>query len=304
MANFYSPTEEGWLKKAKALDEQLVRQQDLKVIDLNTASDVVLHADQITLDEDIKGQEALKEYYSKYFEKYDYKHRFLTSALCAKSNSVFVLSIDENITPKPNAFPSQKSAPSTSYAVWKYDFGEDHLVHGIWFLRQLSKDEIGRKLVTEVDYESDSITPWDLRAKGPSSNVPLVMKVMESASTYSSIWETGNLEKTDDIMVKDMTEVNMIFGGKKTGRDKFKAMIQGVYTSWKPSKTYHELGVTTDGDKVFLFWKQEGEQTDKGIGSSIYGLNLFTCNEEGKITEILGFRQPLTSERSKLLKNP
>lgn len=63
------------------------------------------------------------------------------------------------------------------------------------------------QLVTEVDYDSDSITPWDLRAKGPSSNVPLVMKVMESAGTYSSIWETGNLEKTDDIMVEDMTEV-------------------------------------------------------------------------------------------------
>ena len=63
------------------------------------------------------------------------------------------------------------------------------------------------QLVTEVDYESDSITPWNLRAKGPSSNVPLVKKVMESASTYSSIWETGNLEKTDDIMVEDMTEV-------------------------------------------------------------------------------------------------
>ena len=54
MADFYSPTEEGWLKKAKALDEQLVRQQDLKVIDLHTSPDVLLHADQITLDEDIK----------------------------------------------------------------------------------------------------------------------------------------------------------------------------------------------------------------------------------------------------------
>lgn len=54
MANFYSPTEEGWLKKARQLDEQLVRQQELKVIDQTTSSDVVLHADQITLDEDIK----------------------------------------------------------------------------------------------------------------------------------------------------------------------------------------------------------------------------------------------------------
>lgn len=54
MADFYSPTEEGWLKKAKALDEQLVKQQDLKVIELHTAPDVLLHADQITLDQDIK----------------------------------------------------------------------------------------------------------------------------------------------------------------------------------------------------------------------------------------------------------
>ncbi len=69
-------------------------------------------------------------------------------------------------------------------------------------------------------------------------------------------------------------------------------------------KTYHELGVTGDGDKAFLFWKQEGEQTDKGMGSTIFGLNVFICNAEGKITEILGFRQPLSSERSKLLKNP
>ncbi len=52
--NFYSPTEEGWLKKAKALDEQLVRQQDLKMIDLHTTPDVILHADQITLNDDLK----------------------------------------------------------------------------------------------------------------------------------------------------------------------------------------------------------------------------------------------------------
>ena len=63
------------------------------------------------------------------------------------------------------------------------------------------------QLVTEVNYESDNITPWDLRNKGPSANVPIVMKVMDSASTYSSIWETGNLDKTDDIMVENMTEV-------------------------------------------------------------------------------------------------
>lgn len=58
-----------------------------------------------------------------------------------------------------------------------------------------------------MDYDSDKIVPWDLRSRGPSANVPIVMKVMDSASTYSSIWETGNIEKTDDIMVEDMLEV-------------------------------------------------------------------------------------------------
>ena len=58
-----------------------------------------------------------------------------------------------------------------------------------------------------LDYDSYKITPWDMRARGPTANVPLVKKVMDSASTYSKIWETGNIESTDDIMVEDVTEV-------------------------------------------------------------------------------------------------
>ena len=58
----------------------------------------------------VQGQEALKGYYSKYFEKYDYKHRYLTSALCAKSSSVFVLSVDE-VTAMSKGSPSSMLAP-------------------------------------------------------------------------------------------------------------------------------------------------------------------------------------------------
>ena len=58
--------------------------------------------------------------------------------------------------------------------------------------------------------------------------------------------------------------------------------------------------ITADGDKGFLFWRQEGEQ--KGAASSIFGINVFICNDEGRISEVLGFRQFLASERSTFLR--
>ena len=62
------------------------------------------------------------------------------------------------------------------------------------------------------------------------------------------------------------------------------------------------IAVTSNSNKAFIYWASHGEQTDTHQENHFYGLNLLIFNQEGKVKEILGFRQPLASERPQLLK--
>ena len=51
----------------------------------------------------------------------------------------------------------------------------------------------------------------------------------DAAAEYNRIWATGDVSKVDDIMIKDVEDTNLMFGGEKKGSDKFTEMIQGVF---------------------------------------------------------------------------
>ena len=71
---------------------------------------------------------------------------------------------------------------------------------------------------------------------------------------------------------------------------------------WKPDQVKSSIAVTSDSNKAFIYWASHGEQTDTHQENHFYGLNLLTFNDEGLVKEIIGFRQPLASERPQLLK--
>ena len=71
---------------------------------------------------------------------------------------------------------------------------------------------------------------------------------------------------------------------------------------WSPDQVKCSFAVTSDSNKAFIYWASHGEQTDTHEENHFYGLNLLVFNEKGMVKEILGFRQPLASERPKFLK--
>lgn len=71
---------------------------------------------------------------------------------------------------------------------------------------------------------------------------------------------------------------------------------------WKPDQVKCSIAVTSDSNKAFIYWASHGEQTDTHQENHFYGLNLLVFNEKCVVTEILGFRQPLASERPQFLK--
>ena len=58
-----------------------------------------------------------------------------------------------------------------------------------------------------VDYEAHNITPWEQRARSLSPDRPLAEKVRVSVRAYSRIYESGDPEATDSIMVPDVIGV-------------------------------------------------------------------------------------------------
>ena len=71
---------------------------------------------------------------------------------------------------------------------------------------------------------------------------------------------------------------------------------------WSPDQVKCSIAVTADSNKAFIYWASHGEQTDTHEENHFYGLNLLVFNEKGLVKEILGFRQPLASERPQFLK--
>ena len=61
----------------------------------------------------------------------------------------------------------------------------------------------------------------------------------------------------------------------------------------------------TAGNKSFIFWlnhlKPKGSPEATGH-ITVYGHNLLVFNTEGKISEVIGFRQPMPKERKQILK--
>ncbi|DBB18222.1 TPA: hypothetical protein ACH3X3_003189 [Trebouxia sp. C0006] len=256
--------------------ENIFVSQRVEDLDTLASGKVTLHKDSITLNADIQGIDNLKKYYQ-----------------AEPKDGVFTKLDDK------------ETAPSRCLSIFMYTFNSDGKVNDIKFLRQPSKDEMARKFVKSPDYSS--IPKFD-RAEfsAPKYWEPSAentKKLHAAAAAFNEVWKSGDASIADKILDKDVTDYNLMFGGEpKTGAEEFKKMITGVFKIWSPDQVKCSIAVTSDSNKAFIYWASHGEQTDTHQENHFYGLNLLIFNEKGLVKEILGFRQPLASERPQLLK--
>lgn len=287
--------------------EDIFTTQKVDDLDRLASGKVTLHKDSITLAADIQGIDNLKKYYQAFFKKYDYKHEVLCIAADSTSSVAFSF-VADTAQPKDGVFTKlddKETSASRCLSIFMYTFNSDGKVNDIKFLRQPSKDEMARKFVKHPDYSS--IPKFDgAEFSEPSywkASADNTKKLHDAAASFHEIWKTGDASIADKIMDKDVKDYNLMFGGEpKEGAEQFKSMITGVFKIWSPDQVKASIAVTKDSNKAFIYWASHGEQTDTHQENNFYGLNLLIFNEKGMVKEILGFRQPLASERPQLLK--
>ncbi|KAL3140950.1 hypothetical protein ABBQ32_005474 [Trebouxia sp. C0010 RCD-2024] len=294
------------LSVTKQLEEIYVSQR-VDDLDQLLSGKITLHKDSITLGADLQGIDNLKKYYQAFFKKYDYKHEVLCLAADGPSSVSFSF-VADTAQPKDGVFTNleeKETAPSRCLSIFMYTFNTDGKITDIKFLRQPSKDEMARKFVTSPDYSSipKFVGPEFSDPKYWEPSAETTKRLHTAAASFHEIWKNGDASIADKILDKDVKDYNLMFGGEpKVGSDAFKSMINGVIKVWKPDQVKCSIAVTSDSNKAFIYWASHGEQTDTHQENHFYGLNLLVFNEKCVVTEILGFRQPLASERPQFLK--
>ncbi|KAA6406359.1 MAG: hypothetical protein FRX48_09854 [Lasallia pustulata] len=227
-----------------------------------------------------------------FLQKYNYKHEVLCIAADEPSSVAFSF-VADTAEPKDGVFTKlddKETAPSRCLSIFMYTFNSDGKVNDIKFLRQPSKDEMARKFVKSPDY----------------SSIPKFVGAEFSDPKY---WEPS-AETPRSCMQQQLPSMRSGRLGCQHCRqdpgqgcaEQFKKMITGVFKIWSPDQVKCSIAVTSDSNKAFIYWASHGEQTDTHQENHFYGLNLLIFNEKGLVKEILGFRQPLASERPQLLK--
>jgi hypothetical protein len=291
--------------------EDMLTTQHVQDLDFLADGHVHVHADTITLINDIEGLTGYKNYYQAFFRRYEYKHETLVLAADEATKAVFAFDADLDVKLKEGVYEGlddKDKEPSRCLSIFYYKFSDEGKVKDIYFLRQPSRDEMARKFVNPPDYQMFKFDPKEFAGPKLEPDEARSKKMHDAATEYNRIWATGDVSKVGDIMIKDVNDVNLMFGGEKKGSAKFTEMIQGVFKTWKVDKNTSDVAVTQDSNKAFIFWSSHGKLTAEGgkeTEEHMYGLNLLIFDEkELKIKEILGFRQPLSVERPKLLKAP
>ncbi|KAK9823774.1 hypothetical protein WJX72_005413 [[Myrmecia] bisecta] len=269
--------------------------------------EVTLHKDAITIQADVKGVDDVKQYFQSYFDKYSFKHVAVCGAVDEKANVAFSFAVDQKVTPSAGkfdeSFPDWAKAPSDTAGIWLLEFNGQGKITDIWFLRQLSADEQFRKYKKTVDYSKLNLDPLKYQQSNLEASADRAKKIDQNAHAFSDIWSTGDPSAADSIMAADVRDLDVLYVSELKGPKAFQDMITGVFKSWKQTSSSDTIAVTP-GNKAFVHWSAEGKLETGGDKQSnkLFGLNMLVFNEECKIAEVIGFRQPMSSERQQLLK--
>lgn len=298
-----SEREKQLLEISKQFDSAITN-HDYSKLDGLVADNVVVHKDHLTLREDLKGKAALKHWLQSYSDKYTFQHEVIAGAV-DPNNYAFSFWVDKHVTPKPEAFSTGLSEdakkPSDTLGIWHLSINaQSDKIDEIFFLRQLSRDEIQRKLKTPVDYSSLKLDVHKLKGSGTHTSEERAHAMHDASQKFNDIWAKCDPSLADGIMVDDVRQLDLILAKELRGRDSFKKMIEQYSQSWTPKSNTNRIAVTA-GNKGFIFWLSQGHSKTSGE-DQLYGLNMLVFDDAGKINEILGFREPLQAERDGMLK--
>lgn len=288
-----SPTESKLLDASKQLDAA-VNKRDVDAIKALLADDVIVHKDDLTLKEDLKGLDAVGGWFQAYFDRYVFKsHDAIAGAVDHNEPYVaFSLWQDKGVKRK-----EEGGSPVSTIGMWYHIFGTaggdtTPKIKELYFLRQLSEDEKANKVDKAPEQKTD-FDPSKYAGSGKEANADCAQKHEEAAKKFNGIWASGDATVADSIMTPDVAIYDPVFGKTTTGLEDFKKYISHYNEFWT-SKSNECRIAATPGNKSFLFWKSTGEMK-KGGGSSektLYGLNMLVFDDQCKIKEVVGLRQP------------
>lgn len=285
------------LEASKTFDGA-ISQKDVSSLTNLLAKDAILHHDGITRGQDIVGSDNILGWLQTYPNQYDYKsHEVIAGAVDEQNKSAFSFFLDQGVKPS-----GSDSTPSTdTVGIWHHVFDSNDKIKEIWFLRQLSHDELETKMMKKPSQKGYDWSKFQGSSEEPSEERS--EKHDKAANLFNDIWRTGDPSSAKDIMTDDVIIYDPVLGHETKGRSEFENMINGFSKSWQTKKNESSVAVSA-GDKAFIWWLNSGSSKDSGEDDTLYGLNMLVFNSEGKISHAISFRQPTKGESQKLLKDP
>lgn len=293
------------LQASKQYDAAL-KEQDLDKLHSLVDTNYIIHADGITLHDDLKGVSEAQNYWQAYFDKYTFEHEVLCGAVDKEDGAAFSFWLDRNVTPKDESVFEEKvsakdTLPSHTLGIFKHEFGSDGKIKDTWFLRQFSKDEAARKLRNAPDFLKVKVHAPSYKGSGniePSEDRS--NKQDRAAQAYAKIWATGDPSAADEYMSESVRDVDLLFEQETSGREEFKKMIHAVFKNWQSEQENRKTIAVSAGNKAFIHWTSTGVEKKQGLTNHMYGLELLVFDEQCMISEILVLRQPLESQKAEL----
>lgn len=291
-----SDHEKKLLEASKTFDSAISNKDVSSLTDV-LAKDAILHHDGITRGQDIVGSDNILGWLQSYPNQYDYtSHEVIAGAVDEQKNAAFSFFLDQGVKPS-----GSDSTPSIdTVGIWHHVFDSNNKIKEIWFLRQLSHDELESKMKEKPSQMSYDWSKFKGSSEQPSEE--RAKKHDKAANTFNDIWRTGDPSSAKDIMADDVVIYDPVMGHETKGRAEFEKMINGFSKSWGTKKNESSVAVSA-GDKAFIWWLNSGASKDSGEDDTLYGLNMLVFNNESKITHAVGFRQPTKGESDKLLKD-
>lgn len=296
--------EQRLLAKSKQFDSAFSSKDASKLDDL-LSSNYILRKDNVGLRKDLNGPEEAKKWVSAYYDKYNYEHEAIAGAVDENDNIAFSFWLDTDVKPKDEKFdedmPDWAKKSCSTVGIWHHIFDSDEKISETYYLRQLSSDELYRKMKSPPDQGKVSFDPTKYKGSDREQSNENAQQHEAAAQIFNDIWKTGDPSPADKILDENVHEWDPVTGNETNGREAFKKMISKYAENWNVKENKSHIAVSA-GDKAFIWWTSKGAAKSSGTEEQLYGLNMLTFNDAGKVSDIIGFRQPTGPELKNMLK--
>jgi ketosteroid isomerase-like protein len=284
-----------------ALDAAINRRDTSQIAAL-LSDDVVIHHDGITMGEDVKGKDAAVRWFDSYFSRYSFaSHDVIAAAADEGTRSSFSFYMDQGVKRKTGeAAGTNAPEGDVTVGMWHNIFNSDLKISGMYFLRQLSHDEMERKLHRTLDQEV-KFNPLKYKPSAFPPSPELQKCHKAAAQEFDDMWRTGDPAPAQRILADAVSIYDPVLGHEKHGRKSFEEMIQRFAQEWTIEQHESHIAATPD-DKAFVWWRSTGKLPD-GSQDTLYGMNMLVWgSDDDRVHDIIGFRQLTKGESEKFVK--